>query len=211
VNELPLTLEGPGGKKRQDQPNDIIEKYYNGGPNQKHKMATDFAQTQKEFKHMMSNYTDYFKDLTPFMEKWYGFVQVACGFEGSYEYHHPHRILIQIIDEAIIRLGHGTGDGYEGVADEEKKRREKEKADISEAISKQITVAALLKERSRGTEAVFGVMDFTIWPPPANSPPPVVAYPRPSTPLRITIPTAQSPDTGRAVKKSRGNSPVTED
>jgi hypothetical protein len=204
-------LEGPGGKKRQDLPIDIIEKYYNGGPNEKYRMATDYGRTQKEFEQMISHYTDYFKDLAPFMEKWYGFVQIACGFEGSYEYHHPHRILIHIIDEAIIRLGHGTGDGYEGEADEEKKRREKEKADISEAISKRITIAALLKERSRGTGPVFGVMDFTSWAPHTSSPPPVVAYPRPSTPLRITIPTAQSPDTGRAVKKSRGNSPTTED
>jgi hypothetical protein len=120
----------------------MIEKYYNGGPNNKHNMATDFNSTGEQFSEMMSHYSDYFKDLTPFMEKWYGFVQIACGFKGSYEYHHPHRILIQIIDEAIIGLGHGTGDGCEGVVEEGKKRREKEKAGISEAISKQITVAA---------------------------------------------------------------------
>jgi hypothetical protein len=174
-------------------------------------MATDFAQTQQEFEHMMSHYTDYFKDLTPFMEKWYGFVQIACGFKGSYEYHHPHRILIQIIDEAIIGLGHGTGDGYEGVADEEKKRREREKADISQAVSKQITVTVLLKERSRGTEPVADAMNLSVLVPPASNLPPAVAYPRPSTPLKISIPTAQSPGTGRVVKKSRANSLATED
>jgi hypothetical protein len=206
LNKLPLTLEGPGGKKRRDQPTNIIETYYNGGPNEKYRMAMDFVQTQQGFEHMMSHYTDYFKDLMPFMEKWYGFVQVACGFRGSYEYHHPHRILAEIIEDAINKLGLDAEEGYEHFAREEKRRREQEMVDMAEAISKRMTIAALLKYRRFGTAPVANTENPTIPAPAAHKTPP-----RASIHLPIHIPTAQSPETGRVVKRSRANSPALED
>ncbi|KAF7777869.1 hypothetical protein Agabi119p4_3941 [Agaricus bisporus var. burnettii] len=42
MNSLPLTLEGPGGKKRQNPPLDIIKTYYNGGPPKKALLASSF-------------------------------------------------------------------------------------------------------------------------------------------------------------------------
>ncbi|KAF7777865.1 hypothetical protein Agabi119p4_3937 [Agaricus bisporus var. burnettii] len=148
MNNLPLTLEGPGGKKRQNPPRDIIKTYYDGGPHQKFLMAYDFLVHGNEFKAMTASYSDYFKDLIPLMEKWYRFANIACGFK-AFEYHQPHEILVKIIDEAIESLGPEAEKGYEDNAEEEKQRREQEKDDMGKAISKQMTVAALLKETKR--------------------------------------------------------------
>jgi hypothetical protein len=205
VNCLPLTLEGPGGKNRQGPPVDSIEKYYDGGPAGKSNMLTDFIFRQKKFDCMMSQYSDYFKDLAPLMKKWYGFVQIACIFEG-YERHHPHRILTEIIEEAINGLGVDAEEGYEHFAQEEKRRREQEMVDMAEAISKQMTIAALLKYRSLGTVPTANAENPTIPAPAVHNTPP-----RASIHLPIQIPTAQSPETGRVVKKSRANSPALED
>ncbi|KAF7777686.1 hypothetical protein Agabi119p4_3758 [Agaricus bisporus var. burnettii] len=150
MNSLPLTLEGPGGKKRQNPPRDIIETYYDGGPHEKLQMESSFFVDGDKFRVMMARYSDYFKDLIPMMEKWYRFVNLACRFEG-FEYHQPHEILVKIIDEAIEGLGPETEKGYEDDAEEEKRKRQKEKDDMEKAISKQMTVATLLKEMKAGS------------------------------------------------------------
>ncbi|XP_006458684.1 hypothetical protein AGABI2DRAFT_176932 [Agaricus bisporus var. bisporus H97] len=206
---LPLTLEGPGGKKRQNPPRDIIKSYYDGGPHQKFLMAYDFLVHGNEFKAMTASYSNYFKDLIPLMEKWYRFPNIACGFKG-FEYHQHHEILIKIIDEAIESLGPEAEKGYEDDAEEEKQRRKQEKDDMGKAISKQMTVTTLLKETKAGSMLVTGATPPTDSVSAVCNQPPVMASPGPSTPLVNRIPAARSPETDRVVKMFRANPPEPE-
>ncbi|XP_006458689.1 hypothetical protein AGABI2DRAFT_115720 [Agaricus bisporus var. bisporus H97] len=206
MNSLPLTLEGPGGKKRQNPPRDIIETYYDGGPHEKLQMESSFFVDGDKFRVMMARYSDYFKDLIPLMEKWYRFVNLACRYEG-YEYHQPHEILVEIIDEAIERLGPEAEKGYENDAEEEKQRRKKEKDDMGKAISKQMTVAALFKETKAGSILLTSATTSTESVPAVCNQPLVMASPGPSTPLVNRIPAARSPETDRVVKRLRANPP----
>ncbi|KAF7777864.1 hypothetical protein Agabi119p4_3936 [Agaricus bisporus var. burnettii] len=209
MNNLPLTLEGPGGKKRQNPPHDIIKTYYGGGPHQKLRMTLLFFTNRQQWRAMMASYSDYFKDLIPLMEKWYRFVNIACGFEG-FEYHQPHEILVKIIDETIERLGPEAEKGYEDDAEEEKQRRKREKDDMEKAISKQMTVTTLLKETKAGSMLVTGATPPTDSVSAVCNQPPVMASPGPSTPLVNRIPAARSPDTDRVVKMFRANPPEPE-
>ncbi|EKM83214.1 hypothetical protein AGABI1DRAFT_104928 [Agaricus bisporus var. burnettii JB137-S8] len=206
MNKLPLKFEGPGGKKRQNPPVDIIKTYYDDGPDGKHDMASSFFTDRQEWGAMMASYSDYFKDLIPMMEKWYQFVYIACRFEG-FEYHQPHEILVKIIDEAIEGLGPEAEKGYEDDAEEEKRKRQKEKDDMEKAISKQMTVATLLKEMKVGSILLTSATTPTESVPAVCNQPLVKASPGPSTPLVNRIPAARSPETDRVVKRLRANPP----
>ncbi|EKM83213.1 hypothetical protein AGABI1DRAFT_104927 [Agaricus bisporus var. burnettii JB137-S8] len=208
MNSLPLTLEGPGGKKRQNPPLDIIKTYYNGGPPKKALLASSFFIGGDEWDVMTANYSDYFKDLIPLMVKWYRFVNIACKFDGAFEYHQPHEILVEIIDEAINGLGPDSEveNGYVGHAEEEKQKRQKEKDNMEKAISRQMTIAALFEESDSNTMPAHETTSPTIPASGTNlNPSPVVAHPRPSTPPAIRVATYQSPDSGRIVKMSRAD------
>ncbi|KAF7777867.1 hypothetical protein Agabi119p4_3939 [Agaricus bisporus var. burnettii] len=203
LNSIPLRFDGPGGKERQDKPEEIINMYYTDGPGGKNSLTTNFVRAGGALQQMMSEYSDYFKDLIPFMEKWYRFVYIACSYDG-YEYHQPHEILLEIIDEAIDGLGLEAENGFENDAKGEEARRQKEEDDMAEAISKQTTIAALLKKRPPKKAKATKATNPTIPASGTNmNPPPVMAHPRPSTPPAIRVATYQSPDTGRIVKMSR--------
>jgi hypothetical protein len=201
VNEMPLTLAGPGGKKQPDEdlPTDLLKLYYGGGPAQKAGLVSNLMINAKDLDAMTTQYSDYFKDLILLMTKWYKFVQIACEHQG-YEHHHPHGILAEIIQEAIDRLDPETEEAYKDDADEEKKRREQDKADIAEAISNQMTVGALVKVRSSNTVKAENAADPTTSASAADNLP----Y-RAATPPPVHISTVQSPNTGRVVKRSRVN------
>ncbi|EKM83209.1 hypothetical protein AGABI1DRAFT_104925 [Agaricus bisporus var. burnettii JB137-S8] len=203
VNSIPLRFEGPGGKERQDKPEEILNMYYTDGPGGKGSLTTNFLRAGGALQQMMSEYSDYFKDLIPFMEKWYRFVYIACSYDG-YEYHQPHEILLEIIDEAINGLGLEAENGFENDAKGEEARRKKEKAGMAEAILKQMTFAAPLKDRKLGTVSVNKASTPTASVAVRNLAP-VVACPMLSTPLVNRIPTALSPETDRVVKMSRAN------
>jgi hypothetical protein len=97
---------------------------------------------------------------------------------------------VEIIQEAIDALNPETDEAYKDDVEEEKKRREKDKADIAEAINKQMTVGALLKARRSNTaEAENGADPTTPASTDDNVPP------RPATPPPGQIPTVQSPNT----------------
>ncbi|EKM83212.1 hypothetical protein AGABI1DRAFT_89790 [Agaricus bisporus var. burnettii JB137-S8] len=204
TNSIPLRFEGPGGKKRQGLPEAILADYYTKGPDGKKDLAYDFLSHGRggAWQRMVSGYSDYFKDLIPFMEKWYRFVYIACTFEG-YEYHQPHEILVKIIDEAIHGLDLEAENGHEHDVKEEEERRKQEKVDTEGAISKQMTIAALLKKRPPKKAKATKTTNPTIPASGTSNPPPIVAHPRPSTPPAIRIATYQSPDTDRTVKMSR--------
>jgi hypothetical protein len=198
---MPLTLAGPGGKERQeeDRPTNLLELYYNGGPVRKADLAMSLGGDAKILNAMMTQYSDYFKDLIPFMRKWYEFVQIACQFEG-FEHHHPHGILAKIIQEAIDGLNPETEEAYKDDAEKEKKRRKQDKADFAEAISKQMTVGALVKGRKSKTAKAGNPTDSTTATSTDNNLPPRAVTPPPGQ-----TPTVQSPNTGRVVKRSRTN------
>jgi hypothetical protein len=199
---MPLTLAGPGGKERhvQDLPSDLLKLYYGGGPAQKGDLVSNLMMiSAKKLEPMMTQYSDYFKDLIPLMTKWYKFVQIACLYQG-FEHHHPHGILAEIIQEAIDGLDPETEEAYKDDAEKEKKRREQEKADIAEAISNQMTVGVLVKERRSNTAEAANATDSTASTSTNDN-----LLSRAVTPPPGQTPTVQSPNTGRVVKRSRTN------
>jgi hypothetical protein len=199
---MPLTLAGPGGKKRrkEDLPEDLLKLYYGDGPARKGDLVSNSMLIDAtNLDAMTTQYSDYFKNLIPVMTKWYKFVQVACVYQG-FEHHHPHKFLAEIIQEAIDEFDPETEEAYKDDAEEEKKRREQDKADIAEAISNQMTVGALVKGRSSKTAKAGNATDSTTSISTDDN-----LSPRAVTPPPGQTPTVQSPSTGRVVKRSRTN------
>jgi hypothetical protein len=157
-----------------------------------------------ELRAMMANYSSYFDDLKYFMRKWLFFLSMALEVK-SHEYYHPHHYLIKIIDEAIQQMNdkQGKGEaGYEEAAEEEHAQREKEKADMAEAVCGQITLPILLKRKDKAVPAIRGTppstpaLDANLGPSIATTP----ASPERNT---SSLTTVKSPGTDRAVKRAR--------
>jgi hypothetical protein len=204
MNTIPLTFKGPGGMKRKDVPLAVINKYYSHGPQHKVLLMQDFQTGGNQLDAMLAEYSDYFDDLKDFMRKWFSFLPIALRIK-SYEHYHPHRYVIKIIDEAIQKLTEKQDKaetGYEKDAEEELVRREKERADMAEAVCKQITVPILLKRKDKAVPAAGDTPPSTP-APNANLEPSTTITPASPEHNTSSLTTVESPGRDRAVKRAR--------